>query len=81
MQIIVQEGEASVSLLAPIQAPDENLRTNTVGSVSGPVKVYYRDFEVIRVDTREGSLEIMPVAIAAISWIRKDRCYQLKSGG
>jgi hypothetical protein len=81
MQIIVQEGEASVSLLASIQAPDENLRTATVSTVVGPVKVYYRDFEVIRIDTREGSLELMPPAIASIGWIRKDRCYQLKSGG
>ncbi len=81
MQVIVQEGEASVSLLAAIHAPDENLRTTTVSSVAGPVKVYYRDFEVIRIEAREGSLEIMPMAIAAITWIRKDRCYQLKTGG
>ena len=81
MQIIVQEGDASISLVTAIQAPDENLRTTEINSVVGPVKVYYRDFEVVRVDTREGSLEIMPAAIAAIAWIRKDRCYQLKSGG
>ena len=81
MQIIVQEGEASVSLVVSIQAPDENLRTTTVSSLAGPVKVYYRDFEVVRIDAREGSLEIMPSAIAAITWTKKDRCYQLKSGG
>lgn len=81
MQIIVQEGEAALSLVASIQAADENLRTTTVSHLAGPVKVYYRDFEVVRIDTREGSLEIMPAAIAAINWIRKDRCYQLKSGG
>ncbi len=81
MQMIVQEGDASVSLVVPIQAPDENLRTTTVSSIAGPVKVYYRDFEVVRVDAREGSLEIMPAAIASITWVRKDRCYQLKSGG
>jgi hypothetical protein len=81
MQMIVQEGDASVSLVVAIQAPDENLRTTTVNSIAGPVKVYYRDFEVVRVDAREGSLEIMPAAIAAITWVRKDRCYQLKSGG
>lgn len=70
-----------MSLLAPIQAPDENLRTATLSIVVGPVKVYYRDFEVIRIDAREGSLELTPPAIASIGWIRKDRCYQLKSGG
>jgi hypothetical protein len=80
MQIIVQEGDASVSLVIPIQAPDENLRTTTVSSISGPVKVYYRDFEVVRLDAREGALEILPSAIAAITWTKKDRCYQLKNG-
>ena len=39
MQIVVQEGEASVSLIMPIQAPDESLRTTRVHSVAGPVKV------------------------------------------
>jgi hypothetical protein len=81
MQMIVQEGDASISLVTPIQAPDENLRTTEVSTVVGPIKVYYRDFEVIRIDAREGALEIMPAAIAAITWTRKDRCYQLKSGG
>jgi hypothetical protein len=81
MQIIVQEGDASVSLLTSIHAPDDNLRTTTVSNIAGPVKVYYRDFEVVRIDAREGALEIMPSAIAAITWTRKDRCYQLKSGG
>ena len=81
MHIIVQEGEASISLLAPIQAPDENLRTTSLQTVVGPVKVYYRDFEVVRVEAREGTLEILPAAIGAISWLRKDRRYQLKPGG
>ncbi len=80
MQIIVQEGEASVSLVTPIQAPDESLRTTTVHSVVGPVKVYYRDFEVVLVEAREGALEIMPAAIGAITWLKKDRRYQLKPG-
>ncbi|MBC7293922.1 MAG: hypothetical protein H5T84_07480, partial [Thermoleophilia bacterium] len=65
MHIIVQEGEASISLLAPIQAPDENLRTTSLQTVVGPVKVYYRDFEVVRVEAREGTLEILPAAIGA----------------
>jgi hypothetical protein len=81
MHIIVQEGEASISLLTPIQAPDENLRTTSLQTVVGPVKVYYRDFEVVRVEAREGTLEILPAAIGAISWLRKDRRYQLKPGG
>jgi hypothetical protein len=80
MHMIVQEGEASVSLVAPIQAPDESLRTTTAHSVVGHVKVYYRDFEVVLVEAREGALEIMPAAIGAITWLKKDRRYQLKSG-
>jgi hypothetical protein len=80
MQIIVQEGEASVSLVTPIQAPDDSLRTTNVQHVLGQVKVYYRDFEVIRVEAREGSMELLPAIIGAISWLRKDRCYQLKPG-
>ncbi len=80
MQIIVQEGEASVSLVTPIQAPDDSLRTTSVQHVLGAVKVYYRDFEVVRVEAREGSLELLPAIIGAISWLRKDRCYQLKPG-
>ena len=78
MQIIVQEGEVLVSLTSPIQAPDESLRTTAVHTVSGPAKVYYRDLEMIRVEAREGNLEILPVAIGAVTWIRKDRRYQLK---
>jgi hypothetical protein len=81
MQIIVQEGEASVSLVVPIQAPDENLRISSTNSVIGSVKVYYRDFEVVRVEAREGALEILPAALGAITWMKKDRCYQLKPNG
>jgi hypothetical protein len=80
MQIIVQEGEVLVSLVSPIQAPDESLRTNTVHSVSGLAKVYYRDLEIIRVEARDGALEVLPTAIGAITWVRKDRRYQLKVG-
>ncbi len=36
MQIVVQEGEVLISLISPIQAPDENLRTTTVQSVRAP---------------------------------------------
>lgn len=81
MQIVVQEGRALISLITPIQAPDENLRTTTVQSVSGPVKVYYRDYEVILVEARDGALEIMPTSIGAITWTTKDRRYQLRIAG
>lgn len=80
MQIVVQEGEASVSLMAPVQAPDESLRTTTVQSVVGPVKVFYRDYEIVRIEAREGAMEIMPAAIGAITWLKKERRYQLKTG-
>lgn len=81
MQIVVQEGEVLISLVAPIQATDENLRTTTSQTVAGQAKVYYRDHEVILVEAREGNLEILPAAIGAVSWVRKDRRYQLKLGG
>jgi hypothetical protein len=42
--------------------------------------VFYRDFEVIRVEARDGALEITPAAVASITWLRKDRRYQLKLG-
>jgi hypothetical protein len=78
MPIIVQEGEASVSLLASVQAPDGSLRTNSLQTVTGTVKVFYRDFEIVRVEARDGDLELLPGAIGAIAWVRKDRRYQLK---
>ena len=78
MQIIVQEGEVLISLTSPIQAPDESLRTTSVHTVSGPAKVYYRDLEIIRVEARDGNLEILPNAIGAVTWVKKDRRYQLK---
>lgn len=81
MQVIVQEGEVQISLVTPIQAPDESLRTNTVHSVTGPAKVYYRDLEIIRVEARDGNLEILPAAIGGLSWLTKGRRYQLKVGG
>lgn len=80
MQVVVQEGEASVSLTMAIQAPDDSLRTNSLTILTGPVKVFYRDFEMVRVEARDGALEIMPPAVASITWIRKDRRYQLKLG-
>ena len=81
MQVIVQEGEVQVSLVTPIQAPDDSLRSNTVHSVTGPAKVYYRDLELIRVEARDGNLEILPAAIGGLTWITKGRRYQLKVGG
>jgi hypothetical protein len=80
MQVVVQEGEASVSLTMVIQAPDDSLRTTSLNILTGPVKVYYRDFEMIRVEARDGALEIMPHAVGSITWLRKDRRYQLKLG-
>lgn len=80
MQVIVQEGEASVSLTLSIQAPDDSLRTNSLNVLTGPIKVFYRDFEVIRIEARDGSLELTPAVVASISWLRKDRRYQLKIG-
>lgn len=80
MHIMVQEGEASVSLVTPIQAPDDSLRSTSVHNLVGQVKVYYRDFEIVRVEAREGTLELLPSCVGAVSWLRKDRCYQLKPG-
>ena len=80
MQVIVQEGDASVSLTLSIQAPDDSLRTNSLSVLTGPIKVFYRDFEVIRIEARDGSLELTPAVVASIFWLRKDRRYQLKIG-
>jgi hypothetical protein len=80
MQVVVQEGEASVSLTVAIQAPDDSLRTTSLSIFTGPVKVFYRDFELIRVEARDGALEIFSPAVASITWLRKDRRYQLKLG-
>jgi hypothetical protein len=80
MQIVVQEGEASICLTMMIQAPDDSLRTNSLNILNGPVKVFYRDFEVIRVEARDGALELTPAVVASIAWLRKDRRYQLKIG-
>jgi len=80
MQVVVQEGEASVSLTMAIQAPDDSLRTTSLSILTGPVKVYYRDFEMVMVEARDGALEILPSAVASITWLRKDRRYQLKLG-
>jgi hypothetical protein len=80
VQIVVQEGEVLISLTSPIQATDDNLRTNTVQTVTGLAKVYYRDQELIRVEARDGALELLPASIGAVSWVRKDRRYQLKLG-
>lgn len=79
MHIIVQEGEASISLVTSVQAPDDSLRSNTITNFVGPVKVYYRDFELVQVEAREGMLELLPGAIGAISWLQKGRRYQLKT--
>ena len=80
MHIVVQEGEASISLVTPIQAPDDSLRTTTITNLVGSVKVYYRDFEVVHVEARDGALELLPNSVGAISWLQKGRRYQLKHG-
>lgn len=80
MQIIVQEGSALISLVSAIHAPDESLRTTRVENLSGTVKVYYRDHQIIRVVARDDALEILPASIGAITWTEKTRRYQLKTG-
>lgn len=80
MQIIVQEGRAILSLIQPIQAHDEALRSTTIREMTEEVKVFYRDYEVIRVEAREAQIEILPVALAGIFWLEKGRRYQLKIG-
>ncbi len=78
MQIIVQEGKAILSLAVPIQAHDESLRTTTMQELTEEVKVYYRDYEVIRVECRGGDLEVIGSALSGIFWVEKGRRYQLQ---
>jgi hypothetical protein len=81
MQVIVQEGKAIVSLTSPIQAHDEALRTTNIREMTEEIKVFYRDYEMVRVEARGGNIEILPQAVAGIFWIEKGRRYQLKVGG
>lgn len=81
MQVIVQEGKAIVSLISPIQAHDEALRTTNIREMTEEIKVFYRDYEMVRVEARGGTIEILPQAVAGIFWIEKGRRYQLKVGG
>jgi hypothetical protein len=78
MQIIVQEGSATVSLSEPIQAHDEALRCTSLTEITDEVKVFYRDYEIIRVEAKQGSLEVLPPAVAGIYWLEKGRRYQLR---
>lgn len=78
MQIIVQEGRAIVSLTSSIHAHDEALRTTSFNELTDDVKVFYRDYEIIRIEMREGALELLPQAIAGVYWVEKGRRYQLK---
>lgn len=78
MQIIVQEGRAIVSLVVPVRAYDEALRTATYSELTEEIKAYYRDFELVRVELRDGAMELSPAAVAAIYWLEKGRRYQLK---
>lgn len=79
MQIIVQEGSATLSLTQPIQAHDDALRTTAVRDLTEAVKVFYRDYEVIRIEARDGAIEVLPPAVAGIFWLEKGRRYQLKT--
>ena len=81
MQVIVQEGKAIVSLTAPIQAHDEALRTTNIRELTEEIKVFYRDYEMVRLEARGGTIEILPPGVAGIFWIDKGRRYQLKVGG
>ena len=56
MHIIVQEGRAVLSLVAPIQIYDDSLRSQTVAEFSEDVKAYYRDFELVRIEARGGTV-------------------------
>jgi len=80
MQIIVQEGKAVLSLTAPIHVHDEALRTTTVEEMTTDVKIYYRDYEIIKVEARDSMVEVCPVALGGVFWIEKGRRYQLKAG-
>jgi hypothetical protein len=80
MQVRVQEGRAMISLTCGIQAQDEALRTTSLHELTEDVKVYYRDYEMIRVEVREGAMELLPGAVAGLFWIEKGRRYQLKLG-
>jgi hypothetical protein len=80
MQIIVQEGNAIISLAQEVQAHDDSLRSITIKEMSEPVKVFYRDYEMIRVEVRDGAIEVLPSSVASIFWIEKGRRYQLKTG-
>lgn len=79
MQIIVQEGEAVLSLTAPLHVHDEALRATTVDEINSDVKVYYRDYEIVRAEARASSIEVLPSALAGIYWVEKGRRYQLKT--
>lgn len=80
MQTIVQEGKAILSLITSIQVHDEALRSTTIHEFSEDVKVYYRDYEIIRIEARDGNIELLPNAVAGVFWVEKGRRYQLKAG-
>lgn len=81
MQIIVQEGRAILSLVAPIQVHDEALRSTSVSEFSEEIKAFYRDFELVRIEARDSLLEVQPGNVASIFWVEKGRRYQLKTSG
>jgi hypothetical protein len=79
MQVVVQEGQAVVSLTQSIQAHDEALRATTITELTDDVKVFYRDHEVVRVEARDGKMELLAPAVASLLWLEKGRRYQLKA--
>jgi len=79
MQIIVQEGRAVLSLACPLQAHDDSMRSTTVREITDDVKVFYRNYEVVRVEAREGALEVLPASLGGVFWVEKGRRYQLKT--
>ncbi len=80
MQLIVQEGTAILSLKESIQAHDEALRSTALQEITGQVKVFYRDYEIVRVEAKEGNMEILPAGLSGLFWLTKGRRYQLKTG-
>ena len=80
MQIIVQEGRSMLSLVSPMQAHDDALRTTTIHEMTDDVRVFYQDYALVRVEAKNGDIELNGSAIAGIFWIEKGRRYQLKTG-
>jgi hypothetical protein len=79
MQIIVQEGRAVLTLISPIQAHDEALRSTALRELTEDVKVFYQDYAIVRVEARDGTMEVPAHALAGLVWVEKGRRYQLQT--